>query len=118
MKLSIVFENQFKAEQSLSCKWSVKLAQKSYVYKIFIKGAAFGECNQEVSKLSGKIWNLWTLYFSNFYFLNLFKVKNDGKYVFRTCSDEPNFMGTFSGTEITIDLEGKSRIFINSLIFT
>ena len=49
---------------------------------------------------------------------DLFQVKNDGKYVFRTCSDEPNFMGTFSGTEITIDLEGKHRIFINSLMFT
>ena len=43
--------------------------------------------------------------FSKFRVFNLFKVKNDGKYVFRTCNDEPNFMGTFSGTEITIDLE-------------
>ena len=49
------FENQLEAEQNLSCKWSIKLAQKSYIYKIFIKGAAFGECNREVSKLSGKI---------------------------------------------------------------
>ena len=56
--------------------------------------------------------------FSKLRVFNLFKVKNDGKYVFRTCSDEPNFMGTFSGTEITIDLEGKSRSFINSLMFT
>ena len=70
-----VFENQFKAEQSLSCKWSVKLAQKSYVYKIFIKGAAFGECNQEVPKLSGKIWNLGTLYFPNFEFSIYLKLK-------------------------------------------
>lgn len=97
-----------KAVQNLNCKWIVKLALNKLVYKIFIKGTDFGTWDDEIPKLSGKIENFavknvlkWS------YFFNLFEVKNDGEYIFKTAKDEPHFMGTFSGTEITIDFEGK-----------
>ena len=42
-------------DQNLRCRWSVKLASESFMYKILITGIDFGSCGEEVSKLSGKI---------------------------------------------------------------